>query len=267
MELEPPSMAYKIMDAEEHENEGLYFKTPMSACYWYPILRDLDVPTPETKLIQFDAGYDEEEGMPFPKWDTDEVIDAIEDLGGAPAFIRTDHESDKHHMKSASKVPSTEPDIVDDHIWELIRYNNTSGLVGRPFSTLMIREWLDLEHNYTAFDGTPIAKELRYFVEDGKIDCVHFYWPEDSIKAKPGTELPDDWKEHHSDLVDEAIADSVAQPLRGYAETVAEAFEDKGAWSVDFAQATDGTWYAIDMAPADVSDHPDSIRADEGDDV
>jgi len=29
----------------------------------------------------------------------------------------------------------------------------------------------------------------------------------------------------------------------------------KGAWSLDWAFATDGTWYAIDMAPAASSFH------------
>lgn len=50
--------------------------------------------------------------------------------------------------------------------------------------------------------------------------------------------------------------------LTNKAEQVADEFD--GYWSIDFAETTDGDWYAIDMAAGIASWHPEGCEKPEG---
>lgn len=228
--------------------------------YWWPKLAQCDVPTPETEVIHirdWDAATTFHEGVYQP--DIDPIQEAINTVGGPPAFIRTDQASHKHGMTSASKVTDTTPDTLAEQVHNLLRHNRLAGFAGLPWRDIVVREWLDLEHAFTAFEGTPIAAEVRVFINNGSVHDSGFYWPADAIThaAQHDPTPPDDWETQLQDLRRETLnkVDSEVIPL---AETVAGEFD--GYWSADFARTTDGTWYCIDMAPGVASWHPDSCK-------
>lgn len=227
--------------------------------HWWPRLKDVDVPKPET--VEVDAEKQQTEIGKLPNGemdyltcyypDTDEIRDAVERVGGPPAFLRTDQASNKHAMEGGSRIESLED--VRQNVWSVVEHNKMAGLVGLPYDRFYVREWLELNHEYTAFRGTPIATELRFFLYDGDIHSCGFYWPEEAIRR------PDDeeWEEKHQWVRDEAFTKVNHRFARMYAERVAEEFSE-GYWSVDFALTEDGEWYCIDMARGEVSWHPDS---------
>jgi len=49
-----------------------------------------------------------------------------------------------------------------------------------------LRELIPTDHAFYAFDGRRlITIEVRTFVRDDKVDCMHPYWPIDSIGSGP----------------------------------------------------------------------------------
>lgn len=222
--------------------------------HWYPKLKAVEgVNTPDTEWVEIRDWEDAQEfteGVPMGLIDDGEVIDAIESVGGPPAFIRSDQASHKHGMEKASKVTSTDPEHVHDHVFETLMFNELAGFEALPYTHLAVREWLDLKHEFTAFSGTPIASELRFFIRDGEAECYHFYWPAEAMR-KPDAE---DWEARLAQVRDHALAkaDTEVRPL---AERVAGEFD--GYWSVDFAETVDGEWFAIDMAVGKASWHPE----------
>lgn len=219
---------------------------------WYPILEEIDeVNTPDTEMVQLE----EDEGVDVPRtWSYEEVKEAVENVGGTPAFIRTDAASNKHFMYKSSRLPNLDEDTIDSHIGEVIFHNVSAGFAGLPFDRLFIREWLDLAHEFKAFGQTPIAQELRFFIHNGEILGYHFYWPKDSIKFFHNTEKPDDWEDQWIETRNEALGH--AQFAKKQAQIIADKFRGQGFWSLDFARVESGEWYAIDMARGEISWHP-----------
>lgn len=227
--------------------------------YWWPRLEDVDVPTPETICVEASEQKIELGKLPngemdhltcyYPD-DMDDIRDSVRKLGGPPAFIRTDQASHKHNMEEGSRIDSLEN--VDSNVWSVVEHNKMAGLGGLPYDRFYVREWLDLEHYYTAFRGTPIAVELRFFLYEGDVHSCGFYWPEDSIR-RPSI---DDWQEKHLWLRDSAFAKGTHYAAQTYAEKVADEFSE-GYWSVDFALTEEEEWYCIDMARGEVSWHPE----------
>lgn len=213
---------------------------------WWPRLQDVDVPVPATDKLDLDDVFQgfQGDGMDI---DSDPVHDAVNAVGGYPAFIRTDATSHKHDMADASHLPDRAS--IPHHIATLLEHNL---MVNVPFHTLYVREWLELDEYFTAFNGLAIAPELRFLVKDGTVRCHHFYWPKDSIKFRVGTEQPADWHRAYKACKDTALEE--AEEVELLVEQVAQEFD--GFWSVDFAKAADGTWYLIDMARGEVSQHP-----------
>lgn len=228
--------------------------------YWWPRLAEVDVPTPQTVGVgmqeeQIEDSSDAEGGFTIKRPVTEDVIDAIETVGGPPAFLRTDQASAKHRMEKASKVDSLGEETVGVHVWNVIEHNEMAGFVGLPYKTFYIREWLDLAAEFTAFTGTPIAPELRFFLLGGEVMQNGFYWTEDAIRRPDA----DDWRERHVELRRTAFSDELNDAARFFAKRVADEF-DTGYWSVDFALTTHDKWYCIDMAPGELSWHPESCE-------
>ena len=137
---------------------------------------------------------------------------------------------------------------------------------------MFFREFLQLETTgFTAFHGKmPINKEVRCFIRDGKIDCVHPYWFNEVFDrevareakmhkmiggeeaAKKGySQLPADWsdklaKSNKLTFNDKSI-------IHEYLREVMPHFQ--GYWSVDFTKGVNGEWYLIDMARGELSQH------------
>lgn len=243
-----------------------------SMLYWYPRLRDAvatfpDIQTPATLFVDLerinvhqivaerdepmsDAEIESLTACPA-RWD-DAAVRRAADALGYPAFIRTDTDSAKHDFEAAAKLDAGVPNDVHDTVEALIRATARKGGLGPRFNCLAVREWIDIAAEFTAFGGTPIGPEVRVFVRDGTVECHHFYWPLDDADTHDVTGVTD---------LDAALADLEATTddamdalLREAAAHIGDQFD--GYWSVDFAQATDGTWYVIDMAHGDDSWHP-----------
>lgn len=245
----------EAVTAAERDRE---LREETSMTHWWPRVADLDVPTPQTvrvgvEAVSIDDGAPATDGtmsVEFP--DKADLADAIETVGGPPAFVRSDQMSEKHRMDQGSKFTSADPEAFGSNAWTLLERHLMAMGVPRP-QCYYVREWLDLNHAFTAFGGTAIASELRWFINDGEIHDVDFYWPADAIQ-RPDSET---WREDLAALREHAL--NAVEVVEPYVQTVAEEF-DSGYWSVDFAETADNDWYLIDMARGEVSWHPDGVE-------
>lgn len=237
---------------EHSPGEELREQTSMTN--WWPRVRDLDVPTPRTIRVEAEPQPFGDGSLSVPIPDGEGVASAVRELDGPPAFIRSDQMSEKHRMEKASKLQSDDPDEFAGNIGQLGEAHLMAMGVPDP-ECYYVREWLDLHHEFTAFTGTPIASELRFFIHHGSVHEVGFYWPEEAIR-RPDS---DNWQDELAALREHALGqrDEVAK----LAETVAQEFD--GYWSVDFAETESGDWYCIDMARGEVSWHPDGCEKPE----
>lgn len=224
-----------------------------SMFYWYPKVKNLDIPQPETLMYRFNQDefltLHREEGIPHSIF---ENAHKLADQIGYPLFMRTDNSSVKHSWNKTCYVPSK--DDLKPHIFELLQVSEMQGWMSYTDNGLIFREFLDLEvgHKYgttlTAFFGEmPINKERRYFIKDGGVQCHHPYWYPDAIERTSYS----DW-EDTVDYLNKETEDEI-KLLSSYALKVAEVFPEY--WSVDFAKCMDGKWYLIDMARGENSFH------------
>lgn len=231
---------------------------------WYPKIKHLDIPQPKTEIVEIP--YNEftklidNDGSILSKYHS-RFLKIMELLGPFPIFLRTDNSSQKHSFKKTCRLPDKES--LFGHIMELIDSNMASDLVD---NALVFRKWLDLDAGFYAFDGLPINVEARVFINNGTIQCIHPYWPEDAIASwwthkklferQFDTKLPfqinPKWREilkSQNKLVYKSIL-----ILKKYAEIIIDSMGDD-YWSVDFALGRDGKWYFIDCAAGEVSYH------------
>lgn len=255
---------------------------PTSLLYWYPIVRDecAGIPQPRTAIVAVEppqhgetliaaCTLDHEHGMNGAAEECrsrfHELLPALReaaDAYGYPVFVRTDLVSGKHgwtetcYVASAERMPINAENVIYSHadamMWD------EQGEV----SALVVREFLALEAQFTAFVGMPIARERRYFISTGRVVCHHSYWIEDAVEKGvqyqgAPTAPPYDWRERLAYLNDESGGEILT--LVGMAEEVAHAMQQHGGheWSVDFAHTASGVWYLIDMAVAERSWHPE----------
>lgn len=171
---------------------------------------------------------------------------------GFPVFIRTDLASAKHSGPKAYKI---ETDGESQPIGETLEDNEIKFWMEREGpSAFLVRKFLSLRSEFTAFHGLPIAREFRFFADENGVKCYHPYWPEETIEDyRPSRE---DWRECLRDL--QRIPK--APELWYMAVEAAKACGD-GEWSVDFCQDVDGKWWLLDMATAEDSfHHPECKR-------
>lgn len=250
-----------------------------SMVYWWPRVMHLSVPMPETEII--DVGHEHLQGLldgrRLPLEIEVQILGAADRLG-YPVFLRTDQASAKHDWERACWVPSR--DVLLEHLYAVVEYNELVDMLGLPYSAVVLRKFIPLDHRFQAFHGNlPISRERRYFVLDGRVLCHHPYWPEEAIaeaeegssawdelawledvvgqesiaRARTGrSRLPDNWRELLRELNVEP--EEEVRLLSRYAEEIGAALG--GYWSVDFARGADGTWYFIDAAAGEESWHP-----------
>jgi len=221
---------------------------PASIAYWYPRLKDLDIPTPETVIVDASGvelwdlidGKTPKGFIEFVK----RIEKAAENIGGFPIFLRTGHTSGKHGYAATCRVPAAWS--LPARIARLVDESGAADVLGLPVDTWAVRQLLELDALFLAFEDLPIAPEFRVFIDHGAIACVHPYWPEEAIR-KPNLR---EWRE----LLRDAYANTDTKSIRELAARVADGFDDY--WSVDFAPSK-GQWFVIDMAPGARSWHPD----------
>ncbi len=225
----------------ESENEN-------SMLNWYPTLKDVEgVKTPKTEIVEAERLSEDKGAIDY---DYDEVLEAVEEVGGFPVFIRTDLSSAKHNMRNVSEV--REEGELKKKIYDLALDNLCKSMFGLDFKALVVREWLDLKHDFEAFRGdAPIGYEIRAFINGG-IMCKHFYWPKGSIEKLHGIHKPPDWEDKWRQTKVNTM--KRWEEVKPKVEAVSKVFSD--SWSLDFALAEDGTWYAIDMGKYEQSYHP-----------
>lgn len=232
--------------------------------YWWPKVKNLGIPVPRTECVHIGPQFRRDMLALFsgkldhkPEWD-ERVEEGAAEIG-YPLFLRTDLCSFKHDWKRSCFVPDEAS--LRGHISCVVEGNEIVDIMGLDYRGLVFREYIPLEAPFTAFADLPIAKERRYFVEDGAVLCHHPYWPEDAIEQSSLEPSAENWRELLADLNRED-EDEVAL-LSSYAGSVASILD--GYWSVDFAKGQYGIWYLIDMALGEESWHPECafVKADE----
>lgn len=219
-----------------------------SMLYWYPRIKDLDIPQPRTVISEDKGWHFWAEFLDNPQILSDgdaKKIFMLADSIEYPLFMRTDLASAKHNFNQTCFVCAQNE--LKYQIPNLIDENFMHDLL---FTSLVFREYIELDTKFTAFWGElPIARERRYFIKDGEILCHHPYWIEDAIR-NPSIK---NWKRVLTKINNETKVEIAL--LSDYAKQVAEVFD--GYWSVDFAHAKDGRWLLIDMALGLSSWHPE----------
>jgi hypothetical protein len=225
-----------------------------SALFWLPrILRVHKELVPLTEIVPFSP-----EDL-FPLLDSEphgpgfsiEAMRTAAERIGVPAFVRTDLASAKHVGPSAYRLDS----LGDEDLWRVVCQtfeDVCTKLLEAPPQAFLVRQWLELPAPFTAFDGHPIAREWRLFVENSGV-TAHFYWPKAALASR--LDHPTlDWEAQHADLARPLSREEFEQ-LEAWARW-AVASVDGDEWSVDFAQDVRGRWWLIDMALAEQSWRP-----------
>lgn len=229
---------------------------PDSALNWFPPIAAAGLPVPSTEFVLYDpfALYPVLDGEPMGDFPTEALHDACKRIG-FPVFLRTDLASAKHGGPSAFRVDS--PDRLMQCVFETFEDNCLKDLAGATHA-FMVRQYVAIQHTFTAFRGLPIGREWRFFADQDKVFCQHFYWPEDALNIVQTTGT--DWRVQLHELAVPLAANELTA-LSDMALRAVRAI-GSGAWSVDFALDVDGKWWLIDMATAGRSWHPpcDAVR-------
>lgn len=231
--------------------------------YWFPKVVAAGLPVPKTRILSFegdllqmldgnpDAGTLEK----FNQFIHGLHALARYDLGGVPVFLRTGHTSGKHRWDQTCYV--TDLDRLPHHVMALVEHSACADLFGLPTKVWAVRKFLQLKSAFTAFrQGMPIAREFRFFVEDGRVVCWHPYWPAGAIEN--GRPSDPDWRKMLE------VMNELGERRRGVLGELIARFQGvlDGAWSVDFAEDVHDEWWLIDMAQARESWHwPDCPEA------
>ncbi len=222
---------------------------------WYPKIKDLGVPMPRTILLPYEkmrevtkAVLYENEDPPL-HWLTYlvEVETAAETIG-YPIFIRSDEASNKHDWLHSCYVEK--PEDLEAHMFNIVEFLEMQFLSDLVIRGFVIREFMELDVRFTAFNGFPVAREFRFFVKAGRLQCWHPYWFP-SAMVDPSTE------DYISILAEmEKLSEVGLELLTGYAEKIGGALDKfPSYWSIDFCRLADGTWAVTDMATGSNSYH------------
>lgn len=219
------------MDPEVSSNSWLIFGPLDTECnrfssYW-PMLKQLDIPTPTTKLIPLEG-----ENAKTAAWDTNQIATTIKDWGASQAFIRSDYKAAPRRLNDGSCINNLDHEEINRTIRSLLTQLSASGW--EYGDVLVLREWLDLD--FCMRQSHPNCHpEVRVFIEAGEILGV--------TPIRVGSKsVCDHQYQHLESLLEQANTDTP----RDYAHTVAESFTKK-TWAVDFVMDTSGDWYCTEM--------------------
>ena len=228
---------------------------------WYPLIKDI-VPTPKTIMIPREKEFIDIDIALSPAYGGEvkepemirlvaEADKAAKVLGGYPVFLRSDETSYKHEWVDSCFIPNKASlGKGMANIYEFTLMNDFSGL---EFNGIVIREFLDLPHEFHAFKGMPVSQEFRFFIKNGYVQCRHPYWFPGAMRRVD----VDDWLPKLRKL--QELPEATKQLLDNYARAVSKAVEPLGApdnyWSVDFCYANGKGWVVTDMAVGEDSYH------------
>jgi hypothetical protein len=223
-----------------------------SALIWLPRIIEAALPTPRTMIVRYTHGdlvnvFDGENPPEYIKL-CDAVKTACKTIG-YPVFIRTDLSSAKHDGPTAYRIDG-DKDILRCVYATLEDNEMKFWLESEGPKAILVREWLDLESPFSAFNHHPISREWRFFANAEKVICFHPYWPESSIQFYAGMKEPDDWRGALKIL--HKVPDNVEE-LKAMAAKAAGLYGVVA--SIDFARDKGGKWWLTDMAMAEGSFH------------
>lgn len=244
-------MIKKVRDKQKEESE----KNPPQkhesiTCmsYWYPRIEG-KVPTPKThmKIFGWKDFWPLMDGYK-PK-EMDNLIEFVRESAndmGWPIFLRTGMTSAKHYWKDTCFVKEAKD--IEQHIGEICQFSFMADMMGLDTDVWVVREMLPVRPVGYAFGNMPITRELRYFVDGEKIECVHPYWPKEALEGR-WVEIP---KSGTDPKVIHEFSTEEMNETDKIAKTCGEALG--GKWSVDILSTEKG-WYMTDMAEAHKSYH------------
>ncbi len=219
--------------------------------YWYPVLREINMRVPRTLIVhRGDCDLRQLLDGKSPEGWNNFHFDLAWACGrvGYPCFLRTGMTSHKHDWKNTCYVASRDDLRAPERVYRLVEFSEMANFVGPPlnYDFWCVREMIPTEPVITAFHGgMPVAYEVRGFIRDGDVRCVHPYWPRDVFADEPEEVRA---KAAELDRVPDE-GDEVYEMLRYIAKHFG------GYWSVDMLRDKDGRWWCTDMATGDRSYH------------
>lgn len=227
--------------------------SPNAFNYWFGAVEACKVLSPAT--ISFDLApelqveiLDMHDLSDTSKKNLEDLVSQIQFMGkryGFPLFIKTSFTSGKHDWSESCCLPNGDEKTVLKHLAELVNFQ--AMCVGELLSpSLVIRQMIDTDPAFHAFQGMPITEEYRLFTKGGKVEGYQPYWPEHSIE-NPDCE---DWQAKLKAIKTPNQAD--LKYMTDAAEKIAAMLGDHD-WSVDFLRSSDGQLWLIDMAVASQS--------------
>lgn len=224
--------------------------------YWFPAVQRSGVLYPKTVLVE--SGIDLCDLILVLDGKESRTLEGVarriaqaSKVVGVPFFLRTSYLSGKHEWGNTCYCHDLK--TVGRNIIGLVE---ATVMADQPLGCFAVREFLNLQSLFTAFDGMPVAREFRLFVKNGEVLHVQPYWPPQSIR-KPSNAS---WRSLLGWLSDLSAGD------KAFLEARARSIDIEGFWSMDFAQDVKGDWYLIDMARGELSYlwYPDRGEADTG---
>lgn len=240
--------------------------------YWFPLLRDSGLPVPKTVVSTTDIYLYELLDGKIPKgWEA--FLTGLRGAGewvGYPLFLRTGWGSGKHHWESTCYVKDEAS--LPHHVYALVEWSECAGPLGLPYHVWAVREMLPTNPVLTLpnYKNMPLCREFRCFTRDGRLLCLHPYWPwkavlegfshpiPNSCVRKYGgvditghRQLPDNLEQIWSELcnISEHEHNEVGQLAQSAGKAVGS-----GYWSVDILETSRG-WFITDMAVGEESYH------------
>jgi hypothetical protein len=166
---------------------------------------------------------------------------------GCPLFLRAGHTSNKHDWLDSCYV--SEAKQIGKNIQNIAEHSMMANMEGGwPVNVWALRKLIPTKPIFTAFNGFPVTREFRAFFRDHKLECIHPYWPLDSLD---GYNKDKNWRSKLLRM--NRLTRKEVDYLATMTEHVGEHFE--GWWSLDWLYSEDKKWYAIDMAKGEDSFH------------
>jgi hypothetical protein len=221
--------------------------------YWYPLIKKLSdeskIKIPRTEILATKAPL---EKVVWGQLVTDEdqklIDEFFKDMAikvsevGLPCFIRTGQTSAKHYWKNSCYLDTLEQ--LERHIFNIVEFSHCASLFSIPHNAWAVREFLELNWRFKAFDDMPIGREFRFLIKDHEIIHIQPYWPQMAIEKHIDESIYGDWRNLLRDM--NLLNEKDKELLNKNISAVAA--EIDGYWSVDFAQDRVGDWWCIDMA-------------------
>lgn len=248
-------MAKRDVDHKTKGKASPMYVDKNSLSYWFPRIGDAKLPVPLTRIVRVPTASIQKDlfrpldGKEFegPAKIWLEVLKLAAEEIGFPCFLRTGHTSGKHDWDRTCYVASAKD--LASHVLALIEFSETCDVFGLPWIVWAVRELLPTKPVATVYRGMPLCREFRCFVEDGKLICMHPYWPAAAIEQ--GLPEGETLSKQSHDLLHNATVSEVDE-IKELAKRAGKACG--GRWSVDILDTERG-WFVTDMALMDQSSH------------